>query len=571
MSGPATTNAAAPQRPPIRNDDYVTVDDIDNNYDFTSDSDGSDDDAFSTSSSEDLPIEVEELKRDTASKKISPSADSASAAPASVLTFRNICYSVSVKQRKGDPAGAGPQFARQDSTLANLPGLPPQQGFPASISVTAQTDEGAAGTSAAARDGGGIADGMRQKRVRRQILTGVNAEARSGERKGTVELDGAEVRAGTMRRVSAYVMQDDVLFPSLTVRETLMYAAELRLDSKTSRREKEQKVARLIDLLGLAKVENSPIGGERKRPEGLVIRLSFLSCASGIVFYSSCDAVPIFIEECAIFVRESANNAYRPSTYLMSSTLVYLPLHFLMALLLTAVSWWSISLAGGAEGFLFMVVAFFVMFFAANAIVTCVSTCVKDVVLAYALAISVMSYFYLVCGFYVTRRQMPAVLIWLHYLSPFKYAYEALAINQFARPSPCYLSVADSMPKLPNNMLSTLSIPSSLNNSLAVPPSSSNSNSSLSPTPEQLQSQLLSVLFINPIPDSALSGLSPEMRAQVEAASGGCLLSGPQLLVSRSVDQLGKLECLAVLLAIGLAVKLITLLLLVRLRRAKHK
>ncbi|CAI7864759.1 unnamed protein product [Closterium sp. NIES-53] len=285
--------------------------------------------------------------------------------------------------------------------------------------------------------------------------------------------------------------------------------------------------------------------GQRKRPNGLVIRLSFLSCASGIVFYSSCDAVPIFIEECAIFVRESANNAYRPSTYLI--------------------------LAGGAEGFLFMVVAFFVMFFAANAIATCVSTCVKDVVLAYALAISVMSYFYLVCGFYVTRRQMPAVLIWLHYLSPFKHAYEALAINQFARPSPCYLSVADSMPKLPNNMLSTLSIPSSLNNSLAVPPSSSNSNSSLSPTPEQLQSQLLSVLFINPIPDSALSGLSPETRAQVEAASGGCLLSGPQLLVSRSVDQLGKLECLAVLLATGLAVKLITLLLLVRLRRAKHK
>ncbi|CAI7918917.1 unnamed protein product [Closterium sp. NIES-54] len=299
MSGPVTTNAAAPQRPPIRNDDYVTVDDIDNNYDFTSDSDDSDDDAFSTSSSEDLPIEVEELKRDTASKKISPSADSASAAPASVLTFRNICYSVSVKQRKGDPAGAGPQFARQDSTLANLPGLPPQQGFPASISVTAQTDEGAAGTSAAARDGGGIAAylvsvipikfyscGLRGSfggnihSARSGELTAIMGASGGGkttllnilaqrissrQRKGTVELDGAEVRAGTMRRVSAYVMQDDVLFPSLTVRETLMYATELRLDSKTSRREKEQKVARLIDLLGLAKVENSPIGGERKR------------------------------------------------------------------------------------------------------------------------------------------------------------------------------------------------------------------------------------------------------------------------------------------------------------------
>ncbi|CAI5510491.1 unnamed protein product [Closterium sp. Naga37s-1] len=292
MSGPATTNAAAPQRPPIRKNDYVTVDDIDDDDEISSDIDDNDDDGVSTSS-EDLTVEVEELKRDAASKKFPPSADPASAGPASVLTFRNICYSVSVAQHKGDPAGAGPQFARQDSTLANFPGLPPQQGFPASISVTAQTDDGATGTSgAAAPDGGGIADGMRRKRVRRQILSGVNGEARSGEvtaimgasgggkttllnilaqrissgrRKGTVELDGAEVSAGMMRRVSAYVMQDDVLFPSLTVRETLRYAAELRLDSKTSRREKEQKVARLIDLLGLAKVENSPIGGERKR------------------------------------------------------------------------------------------------------------------------------------------------------------------------------------------------------------------------------------------------------------------------------------------------------------------
>ncbi|CAI7849157.1 unnamed protein product, partial [Closterium sp. NIES-53] len=54
-----------------------------------------------------------------------------------------------------------------------------------------------------------------------------------------------------------------------------------------------------------------------------------------------------------------------------------------------------------------------------------------SVVLAYATAISIMSYFYLVSGFFVTRKQMPNTLIWLHYISPFKYSYEALAMNQF--------------------------------------------------------------------------------------------------------------------------------------------
>ncbi|CAI5527134.1 unnamed protein product [Closterium sp. Naga37s-1] len=236
------------------------------------------------------PATVEELvlQQCNKSKKFSPSADEASAAPASVLTFRNICYSVSVKQRKGEPSTAGPHFTRQDSTLANFARLPPQPGIqepPVSAAAAVQADGGATG-------GGGIANGFRRKRVRRQILTGVNGEARSGEvtaimgasgggkttllnilaqrissgrRRGTVKLDAAEVCAGTMRRVSAYVMQDDVLFPSLTVRETLMSAAELRLEPRFSRREKEEKVARLIDMLGLAKVENSPIGGETKR------------------------------------------------------------------------------------------------------------------------------------------------------------------------------------------------------------------------------------------------------------------------------------------------------------------
>ncbi|CAI7918916.1 unnamed protein product [Closterium sp. NIES-54] len=300
MSVPAETRTAAtPQRPAIHNRDHVTVEDIDDVYDSsdgdTNSSDDDDSDAFSTASSEDLTIDIESLKRDASSKVFSPSADAVSAAPASVLIFRNICYSVFVKQRKGEPSAAGPQFARQDSTLANVPGLQPQQGFQEASAAPAGApgaDGVATGGETSAAPGGDMFGGLRKKRVRRQILTGVNGEARSGEvtaimgasgggkttllnilaqrissgrRKGTVELDGEEVSAARMRHVSAYVMQDDVLFSSLTVRETLMYAAELRLEPRFPRREKEDKVARLIDLLGLAKVAETLIGGEKKR------------------------------------------------------------------------------------------------------------------------------------------------------------------------------------------------------------------------------------------------------------------------------------------------------------------
>jgi ABC-type glutathione transport system ATPase component len=45
---------------------------------------------------------------------------------------------------------------------------------------------------------------------------------------------------------SAYVIQQDILLPTLTVRETLMYAAQLRLPSSVSRAEKKQLVEQVI-------------------------------------------------------------------------------------------------------------------------------------------------------------------------------------------------------------------------------------------------------------------------------------------------------------------------------------
>ncbi|CAI7876674.1 unnamed protein product [Closterium sp. NIES-53] len=514
----------------------------------------------------------------------------------------------------------------------------------------------------------------------------------SGRRAGEVELDGLPVRSGTMRRVSAYVMQDDIMFPSLTVRETLMFAAELRLPQSVRREEKAAKVARLLELLGLAEVAETKIGdegqrgvsgGERKRVaigteiicdpkilfldeptsgldstsafrvvraikdiatntnsiavmvlhqpsfrvlglvdrlillasghavfhgappalprflesvgfpvpqfansteyaldliedmqrssrgvadlvefareyerqqeeeeeremklgkleeeaalrvlkergtnedvetgvsnrdgesgkatwwgrigargktrrresgvdetqkygngwfaelavltrrnalitfrtpalyllrmgliaitgimlatiffqpndsmKGFQERLAFFSFAICVLFFVSCDAVPIFIQERNIFLRETSSSAYRPSTYLLSSTLVYLPLHLLMALTLVLEAWWCLGLQGGAQGFCFMVLACFAMLFTGNAIATCVSICINHVVLAYAVAIALMAYFALLSGFYIDRESIPEVWMWLHYLSPMKYAYEALAINEFGR------------------------------------------------------------------------------------------------------------------------------------------
>ena len=56
-------------------------------------------------------------------------------------------------------------------------------------------------------------------------------------------------------------LQDDLLFESLTVYETLYYAAMLRLSSSMSTQEKKDRVETVLKALGLIKCRGTIIGG----------------------------------------------------------------------------------------------------------------------------------------------------------------------------------------------------------------------------------------------------------------------------------------------------------------------
>uniref|UniRef100_A0A1A8CEL0 ATP-binding cassette, sub-family G (WHITE), member 2a n=1 Tax=Nothobranchius kadleci TaxID=1051664 RepID=A0A1A8CEL0_NOTKA len=90
---------------------------------------------------------------------------------------------------------------------------------------------------------------------------------------GEVLIDGAP-QPPNFKCLSGYVVQDDVVMGTLTVRENLTFSAALRLPSSISQQEKDQKVNKLIQELGLGRVADSKVGtqlirgisgGERKR------------------------------------------------------------------------------------------------------------------------------------------------------------------------------------------------------------------------------------------------------------------------------------------------------------------
>ncbi|KAG8386286.1 hypothetical protein BUALT_Bualt03G0133300 [Buddleja alternifolia] len=77
---------------------------------------------------------------------------------------------------------------------------------------------------------------------------------------GTIAYNGKPF-SNTMKRNTGFVTQDDVLYPHLTVTETLVYTALLRLPNTLTKQEKVQHAEAVMSQLGLAKCRDSIIGG----------------------------------------------------------------------------------------------------------------------------------------------------------------------------------------------------------------------------------------------------------------------------------------------------------------------
>ena len=151
-------------------------------------------------------------------------------------------------------------------------------------------------TEAATRTGGLEVNGVQFKIDGKQLLDNISLTARPGTltaiiggsgagkttlsrliagytrpSAGTVTFEGHNIHAeyATMRSRIGMVPQDDVVHRQLTVNQALGYAAELRLPPDTSKEERAQVVAQVLEELDLTKHADTRVdklsGGQRKR------------------------------------------------------------------------------------------------------------------------------------------------------------------------------------------------------------------------------------------------------------------------------------------------------------------
>eukprot|EP01040_Poterioochromonas_malhamensis_P000564 gene564-604_t len=82
---------------------------------------------------------------------------------------------------------------------------------------------------------------------------------------GAILVNGLPRDDEAFRRISAYVLQDDRLYPHLTVNETLMISAHFYLPDFVTDNQKKELVGSVISELGLGKTVDTIIGDEKVR------------------------------------------------------------------------------------------------------------------------------------------------------------------------------------------------------------------------------------------------------------------------------------------------------------------
>uniref|UniRef100_A0ACD5XRT2 Uncharacterized protein n=1 Tax=Avena sativa TaxID=4498 RepID=A0ACD5XRT2_AVESA len=173
-------------------------------------------------------------------------------------------------------------------------------------------------------------------------------------------------------------------------------------------------------------------------PKGVQERLGFFAMGMSTMFYVCADALPVFVQERHIYLRETAHNAYRRISYVISNALVSFPPLVILSLAFAVTTFFAVGLAGGGSSFLFFVLIILASLWAGSGFVTFLSAVVPHVMLGYTVVVAILAYFLLFSGFFINRDRIPVYWIWFHYMSLVKYPYQAVLQNEFGGATRCF-------------------------------------------------------------------------------------------------------------------------------------
>mmetsp|Transcript_34172 Transcript_34172/g.49668 ORF Transcript_34172/g.49668 Transcript_34172/m.49668 type:complete len:600 (+) Transcript_34172:44-1843(+) len=161
------------------------------------------------------------------------------------------------------------------------------------------------------------------------------------------------------------------------------------------------------------------------------LQTSYFVFTIAFFYYTSLEALPIFLAEREIFQREYSRGAYRALSYVLATTLVNFPFMLIIAFLYSIITYWLVGLPNIAGVFFFNVLTVFTVLITGTSFATMFSVLVPNPMVGQTAGSGLFSVMFLFSGFFIKKADIPDYWIWLYYLSLFNYAYDAFLVNAF--------------------------------------------------------------------------------------------------------------------------------------------
>ncbi|CAN6681605.1 unnamed protein product [Malus baccata var. baccata] len=226
----------------------------------------------------------------------------------------------------------------------------------------------------------------------------------------------------------------DLDFTNSRLRETMILSHRF---SKNIFRTKELFACRTIQMLVSGLVLGSIFYDLKDDLTGAEERVGLFAFILTFLLSSTTEALPIFLQEREILMKETCCGSYRVSSYAIANGLVYLPFLLILAVLFTLPLYWLVGLNPNVTAFFHFLLLIWLILYTANSVVVCFSALVPNFIVGNSVIAGVMGSFFLFSGYFISKHEIPGYWIFMHYISLFKYPFEGFLINEFSGSDKC--------------------------------------------------------------------------------------------------------------------------------------
>ncbi|KAL0400669.1 UNVERIFIED_CONTAM: ABC transporter G family member 8 [Sesamum latifolium] len=201
---------------------------------------------------------------------------------------------------------------------------------------------------------------------------------------------------------------------------------------KDSVRTKQLLLTNTLQALGVGLVLGTiyiNIGFDKS---GIEKRLGLFAFTLTFLLSSTTETLPIFINERPILLRETSSGVYRLSSYLMANTLVFLPYLLAIAIIYSISVYFLVGLCATWQAFAYFVLVIWVIVLMANSFVLFLSSIAPNFIAGTSLVTVLLAGFFLFSGYFISQESLPKFWLFMHYISMYKYALDAMLINEYS-------------------------------------------------------------------------------------------------------------------------------------------